>query len=295
MTIPMYSRSSDIKTFVTGEDCEGGWLLKHLYANELPDTTWFILGTAVHSTIEDSIENDWTLDEMLGDVDLNLMMAVGEATNGILESTAKNAKRSKATMRDDAQRLTTRWYNAAHPEGNVRNPIFDLYDWPPKVEHRIVVKPRDMGRQLYTTVDAIFEGGPDGEAVMIVDWKTGSTTSAPHSQLQTYFFGGLEEGWIEEDANKLLVGRFFHVDHFKDEPVFDYYGDTVIDTWIKRTHDTKMAMLDHGPAFSPDWYCKYCPARQACPLRGDGSFKDIGNRLDSIRLTYIPTDRKEDK
>jgi len=66
-TIPLYSRASDIKTFVTGEDCEGGWLLKHLYADELPDTTWFVLGTAIHETIESGILNDWSLDEMLGD------------------------------------------------------------------------------------------------------------------------------------------------------------------------------------------------------------------------------------
>ncbi|MCH8949616.1 MAG: hypothetical protein IIB87_04485, partial [Chloroflexi bacterium] len=100
---------------------------------------------------------------MLGDVDLNLMLAVGEALNGILESTARKAKRSKATMRDDAQRLVTKWFNAVHPDGNVRNPIFDLYDWPPRVEHQIRLRPRDQGKHLYTQVDAIFVGGPFGE------------------------------------------------------------------------------------------------------------------------------------
>jgi len=212
-----------------------------------------------------------------------------------MESKARNAKRSKATMRDDAERIVTKWFNAVHPDGEARNPIFNLYDWPPKTEHEIQLRPRDQGRQLYTTVDAIFEGGPFGEAVMIVDWKTGSTTSAPHSQLQTYYYGGLQEGWIDRKECDLLVGRFWHADHFKDEPVFDYYGDTVIDTWIKRTHDAKMAMLDHGAVFSPDWYCRYCPSADVCPVRGNGSFEDIGNRLEDIRLTYIPTREKEEE
>jgi len=295
-TIPLYSRASDLRTFLLSDGCEAAWLLKHLYPDETPDTSWFALGTGLHEAFEACILHDLDLDQLLGEAEMNLRIAVHDsAAAGMIENTARTAKRTKATMFNDAERIATKWYNNVHPDGNARNVIFEDYEWPPKVEHEIKLTPRNPDLHLYTTVDAIFVDGKFGEEVMIVDWKTGNSKTAAASQLQTYFYGGRKEGWIDKRQD-LLVGRFWHCEHEKDQPVFDYVGDQVVENWICRTAKAKAALLDsQRPVYNPGWVCRFCPSKQHCPVMGGGDVKSIGNRLAEADVIYAPAANEGEK
>lgn len=288
-TIPLYSRASDIRTMVLNQGCDGQLLLRWLYDGELPDAVWFILGTAAHTAYEQAILEDLDLDATLDVAHQDKkMMRLMAKEHGIIESGSKRAKRSLDTLDDDLTLVVTNWWQNVMPDGERRYKKLDEYDWPPLVEHNIVVKPRGRAGNLYTQVDAIFRHSEQkfGEETLIVDWKTGSTAKSHESQLHVYAYGGNKEGW--RPPHQWLVGAFFHAAAEKWQWVPDYVGDEVVETWIRRTHQAKIDTLEIGPVYAPDWWCNYCTSRSVCPVMGDGSNEDIELRLTSAQTIDQP-------
>ena len=63
MTIPMYSRSSDIRNLALGNGCEAASVLSWLYQE--PEPIWFPRGTAIHKAIENTMRFDLSKDHMM--------------------------------------------------------------------------------------------------------------------------------------------------------------------------------------------------------------------------------------
>jgi hypothetical protein len=269
--IPLWARASDVRTLALGSGCEAGWLMSNLYNAELPDTTWFALGTALHTGIEKSIDDE--LDNPYDAVDYvqaDIEIAKLESPD-MIQSASKRAKRTKDSMMDDAERIIRKWWDDVHPDSKLRKKIFDQYQWPPKVEHVIDVDvdPK-QGMILNTQVDAIFTARQDlpfGAEIAIVDWKTGSTAKAHDSQLHIYAYGGRKEGWYTNLPTE-PVGFFWHVDHSKPQMAGPYLGDDVVENWILSTYMQKDRIINAGPTYNPDWWCPYCRARDYCPVNG---------------------------
>ena len=290
-TLPMYTRSSDIRTLAMNAGCEASWLLSNLLNDELPGTVWFALGTSIHEAIEACILHNLTKDEMIayghGALDVELG---GE----IIESASKRSKRNLSTVRGDMERMLGKWWDDVHPMSPTRNPIFGKYVWPPKVEHNIVNKPRDKALRLFTQVDAIFTHNEEkfGEEILIVDWKSGAKATSDPAQLHTYMYGGRKEGWIK-DHQQSVVGMFWHIDHSKAQWVDDYLGDEVVEAWIRRTFELKKQVVSNlMPVYTPDWYCGYCRARGKCPVKGgDLSHEDVGILIMEATLVHEPEEQ----
>lgn len=296
--IPLYSRSSDIRNLALGAGCQASSALSWLYQDELPDTVWFQLGTAAHAAIEDSILENLNKADTIGAGLTYLTMEKAAATNGTIESASKRAKRSIATQKDDLINIVGQWWDDVHPDSEHRKPIFDLYQWPPKVEHEIQLHETDQ-LSLYTTVDAIFKAKPGeapfGEEVAIVDWKTGSKAHSNETQLQVYAYGGRKEGWFPDDATS--VGFFWHAASSKAQRVYGYVGDQIVEKWIKDTHRAKQAMLeDKAPRFVQDWWCGTCQARDMCPVqnpKGGKTLEEIGISITEATLLTEPDNERE--
>lgn len=297
MKLPLYARSSDIRTLALGQGCEGQWLLSNLLDDELPTTTWFALGTALHEGYELAIDGDLSTKEELEAYVRGEIRAVLDTEQNILESAAKRPKRTKDTMLSDGKRMAGKWWDDVHPDSDDRAKVFDRYEWPPKTEHNIAVE-TEAGHWLYTQVDAIFKG-KKGEATFgmdtpIVDWKTGSTAKAAVEQLETYAYGGLIEDWFAED--QATIGFFWHVDHSKAQDVNYYSGKEQVELWIKRTYNVKEEILnDKQPVYRRDWWCGYCRARSICPAYGGSlSHTDVGNMVEEAIVIEHPEREEEE-
>lgn len=290
ISIPLWSRASDIRTLALGQGCEGQWYLSHLYRGELPDAVWFILGTAIHTAIEETILHDYTLDEAIeiAHTDRRMMMHDAEA-NGIIQQTSARAKRGLHTIEDDINRMVKKWWDDVHPSSPSRLPVYNDYDWPPTVEYVI-----DVGideTRLITTVDAIFRGSQKfGEGTLVVDWKSGSTKKSHPSQIQTYAYGLKAEGLFDPTA-QLVIGAFHHIDHSTLQFEYDYWGDEIVESWIRNTNLTKS---HKDITFNPDWWCGYCTARAKCPVMGDGDMQDIKIRLGKANRLVEPEGEAEE-
>lgn len=296
LIIPAYSRSSDIRDLALGKGCEGKLFLSYLYPGELPDAVWFILGTAAHTAYEFGCHPDnenIELDDLLNVAFTEKMMLVAEAggLDNVIESAAKNPKRSKATLDQDLEFVVTQWFNQVHPNGNERTRWFEQeLVWPPReVEHRIELTPRTKSQRLFTTIDAIFDRVDPkfGSEVIIVDWKTGSKPKSDDEQLQVYHYGGRKEGWVSDEYQANVVGFFWHATG-KDQWVYDYPGDEIIDEWIDRTYMRKQRAIERAPAFTPDWWCNYCIAKDKCPLKGDGDLQEIRDLISQATIIDRP-------
>lgn len=276
--IPFWTRASDIRTLILSGGCQGSWILQKLYADELPDAVWFILGTSIHTAIEETITNDLSLEDMKAEAHMDKMMMLAIAGDNIIESASKRAKRGLHTINDDIDRMCDKWWKDVHPSSKERLPVYNNYAWPPTVEHII-----DVGKdetRLITQIDALFHGNDKfGEAQLIVDWKSGATKKAAPSQLHTYAYGLQQEGLFDADG-QVVVGLFHHIDHSAVQWVHDYWGDDVVAAHIRSTYANKDRMLSSGDInFAPDWWCGYCVAREKCPIEGQGNYQEITVRL----------------
>ena len=290
MTLPLYSRSSDIRNLALNGGCEGQWALTNLLDGQLPNTTWFALGTAVHDAIETAILDDLSRDDIIGYAEASLHVELGDGN--VMESVSKRAKRTKASMWDDCRRIAGRWWDDVYPGSPTRNKLFDKYEWPPKVEYNIKLKRRP---KLFTQVDAIFTSKDQkfGEEIATVDWKTGSKAHSDPAQLHTYHYGGRREKWIPEHQND-YIGFFWHVDHGKAQHVDGYYGDETVEQWLWRTDALKKIVVESQlPVYSPDWYCNYCQAKQVCPVKGNGSHDEVGILIQRATLLTEPDTNEE--
>lgn len=285
-TLPVWSRASDIRTLALGSGCQGQWALSHLYSGELPDAVWFILGTSLHTAIEEVITDELTLDEMIDVAHTDKMMMLAEA-NDVIEQTSARRKRHLGTLDDDIDRMCKKWWDDVHPSSPTRMKQYNDYDWPPTVEHVI-----DIGEgedRLITTVDAIFTGGERfGEETVVVDWKTGATKKSSDSQLHVYAYGLSREGMFDTDR-QVTLGWFHHVDHSLTQHVHDYWGDEVVGAQIRATHRIKGGIKQNGElVFVPDWFCGYCTARTKCPVMGQGDMAEIKLRIKEATFLEEP-------
>lgn len=172
--IPMWSRTSDVRNLVLTDACPMGVLLNWLYPDEVAGTVWWVLGSSLHKGIELTIANDLSYEDGLYECELEYDILLNANRKvGTIESTSARRKRSLETAPEDMKRMFRTWWNGVHPSSPDRHHFYDDYDWPPRVEYMISV-PSEVersGAALYTEVDAIFEGGPEGRPVAIVDWK----------------------------------------------------------------------------------------------------------------------------
>ena len=133
---PYWARASDVRTFALGTGCPAQQAITRLY--EVPDTTWFVLGTVLHEGYELTCNGEIYERQQL--IDYCMEMVHQQKTPDMIESASSRAKRTKATMVEDAERLAGKWWDAVHPDSKTRNPFFNQYQWPPKTEHMIEVE-----------------------------------------------------------------------------------------------------------------------------------------------------------
>lgn len=288
--IPMWNRASDVKTMALGDGCKGQWLLSHLYADELPDAVWFILGTALHTAIEEVCRGEAdTAQQMIDIAQTERMMMVAQS-NGIIESASKRAKRGMHTIEADIERMATKWWNDVHPTSPNRMDLYQQYQWPPTlIEHETDVELEGYGK-LVTTIDAVFTGNDTakfGEETLICDWKTGATSRSNPSQLQIYAYALRREGIMSDQAT--IVGQFHYLDHSKLGRVYEYWGDEQVEAALRLTRTLKDGILERKEVvYSPDWWCGYCIAQAVCPVAGKGSNTAVRDRIGEATLLELP-------
>ena len=265
-TIPLYTRSSDAGWAVLGNNCEMQYLLTFLIPEkDYPEPLWFIAGTAFHQVVEDVINDDLDLDQALMAGEFELMRGLDQVRKrGVIESKTRTLE----TYQDDMNEWLTNWFDDVHPHSATRMPEYEDYDWPPKTEHIIDLKNTPLGTVgMKTTVDAIFEGGPKGRQIAIVDWKTGVLGKAHDWQIQCYAYGLKCEGLMSMTQNRSL-GWFHHVYKQKIQKVSSYWGEAIpsIIRRIERRKRELMALGDATP--NPDWWCDSCAVKPFCPTKG---------------------------
>ena len=289
---PRWQRASDIRT-LTLEGCELGLVLSWLYE---PDyANWFILGSGAHYAIEMAITHDLDQEDAVYEGWLYCQRELTQAkAKGLEILTAYRSKRTPETMKRDLEEVVQNWFTAVHPDSKFRMEVYNDYDWPPKVEHMITLPEIN----LYTSTDAIFTGGPKGEEVAIVDWKTGSKASAPRSQLDTYAYGGRKEGWMPKGQK--FVGWFHHLTANKLQRVERYVGDAVVGSWLHAAEMRKESIASAAflPVAANTFQCaKTNPNNKNCPVCGPEETRpkvtDLLGRLADAKLELQPREISE--
>ncbi len=289
LSIPMWQRASDIRTLAI-EGCELGLTVGWLYPQDA--ATYFILGTGVHYSVEQAILYGLSLEEAIAEGWLSCQREIAKAqADGVEIIKANRSKRTLETMESDLSILVRNWFDTVPPGAEDRFPILDDYDWPPIVEHKIWL-PKE---NLYTTVDAIFQGGPKGGEVAIVDWKSGSKSYAPPSQLHTYRFGGVREGWFPKEQK--FVGFFVHLNAGKVQLVNEYIGDAVVTSWLHAAELRKKEIVQARrlPLALDSYNCQNTNVnKKNCPTCGDGNVVELLGRIAQAELETEPAEKKSE-
>ena len=244
-----------------------GWLIGHLYPQD--EASWFILGSGGHKAIEMAIVYGLSVSDA---IDEGMYYADREIKNANAAGreilTAYRSLRTVDTMRADMTQTVKSWFKDVHPDSPDRMPRYDEYTWPPKVEH-IILLPDVGSHGLRTQVDAIFVDGPEREEVAIVDWKTGSSSSAPRAQLDIYHYGGKLEGWMPPEQK--FTGWFHHTTKGKLQVIERYIGDAVVASWIRAAdlRKAEIAKAEYLPVADNSFRCaKTNTANKNCPVCG---------------------------
>jgi hypothetical protein len=255
--LPMATRSTDVSMM---HQCPGRWVLSNLYESEQAEASFFILGTALHETIEVAINMDLDLDWALRHLNAHLEREFER----LAESPAiklQTSKRGFDTMFGDAERMLRNWFRTVHPDSAKRLPIYDEYEWPPKTEVAWMSVGTDTAYPQWGSIDAVFEAE---DRFALVDWKSGTSRQRDSNQLQFYRYGfdPGAEAW------------FHHLDKVQARSVIqmadDYPGDDAVKQRILATEAIKDSIIEgQYPTFNPDWYCGYCPVQHVCPADGD--------------------------
>lgn len=254
--IPEATRASEVRALYHG--CG----LRQFYDWALvPDRgyAWFHVGTGIHLAIEQKLEDP-------SGVDLEDM-----------RFTALNFYYSQCKEDEEAgipTRHSTKVPDAVGIEVQVGKCLTNFL--------RHMVKGRYLALNLYateleallpgfrTTIDAVFCGdeGPDA-GVDIVDWKTGTSTSADPIQLYVYRWA------LERLGYKVKGGWFHHLYSDKIQEVdWDAYDAEYVGIQVKATGQYKRSHIPPSP--TPGWYCKHlCPYKQYCPEYVSGVYSAI--------------------
>lgn len=268
--IPMFTRASDL-----GVDCWGQWFLSQYFVEELPDAGFFITGTSAHDGIEGAILNDWDLETTLEVAQDNASMAIQKAVEEG-RGTIWSKKRTEKNYREVLELVISNWFLDVHPDSEERHPVYNLYQWPPKVEFPIEL-PDAVNRGLFTRPDAIFTH-KSGKFSAVVDWKSGATAKSGDIQLWTYRYG------LQRMGINVQRGWFHHLAFRKLQDIETWPTDEYIEMRIREAEVIKEAQL-FTPR--PDWYCDYCRAQKLCPLQGGGlSWDDMMDAIEESNPMY---------
>jgi hypothetical protein len=283
--LPLYSRASDVRDLA---DCPGKWALSYLYSPELPEMGWFILGDAVHFTIEAAIIDKLSEEEALAEYQVRFVKRIMDAEGPIQWSSRRDQAQSKAT----GEAAISTWFKMT--QGPDRDPILNGYEEYPQPEVLLSVSKGKFGEvpayAIRTEADAIYPPawGSIRESPLIVDWKTGSKAHAKSLQLHLYYYAGRKAGIIPDYAS--FHGAFFHLAQGKVQKADPYPGDDVIEAMIQYVEGMKGLMRDGKVLFRPDWWCNTCRAKSVCPIEGQGNLEEVQRKLKKAQWLQEPID-----
>jgi hypothetical protein len=260
------------------------------------EASFFILGSALHTAIENAIVFDMDEDWALGGLNATLNREIERVVDAINKNDVRvieSSKRGFDTMIEDAERMLRNWFKFVHPDSDKRLPIYDGYDWPPRTEVAFMSPAVRAGTAfpVWGSIDAIFYGK---EGVAHVDWKSGASRQRNSDQLHFYAFG-MQEGNAEGFAT-----WFHHLDKVQARSIIQhadpYPGDDAVRARILATEAIKGAICaGEYPQFNADWYCNYCPVQHYCPVEGDVRNRDANaqNLRSMLRLARPMTELPE--
>jgi hypothetical protein len=257
----MATRSTDVS--MMGQ-CPGRWVLTNFYENQQVEASFFILGTALHETIEVAInmdlDPDWAMKHLLAGLDRELERVAASDVPRI-----ESSKRGFDSMHEDAERMLRNWFRSVHPDSDKRHPIYDEYEWPPRTEVAWDRLPQGHSYPAWGSIDALWTSKGVTKHHAITDWKSGTSRQRSSDQLDFYRFGlghGDMPAW------------FHHLDKVRNSAIIQmadpYPGDDAVRQRIIATEAIKEGILEDGHVtFNPDWYCGWCPVQHHCPADGD--------------------------
>ena len=144
--------------------------------------------------------------------------------------------------------------------------------------------------------------------IAIVDWKTGSSKTADHAQLQIYRYGlhmedrnvppmsrVVSDLWFPNGAGS-FIGWFHHLDANKIQIVDPYLGNTVVQHWLTMTSAYKKAMVEENTIVATNSFlCQnYNNAQALCPTCAPEptevkEWHEILGRLERAKVQKVPT------
>lgn len=264
--LPMATRSTDAATV---HECPGKWVLSNFYEKEKADASYFMLGSQLHETIECCILLDLDEDQAIRHLNAGLEQKLAQAEGKRIIETPK---RSLMSMAEDAERLLGNWFTSVHPDSSKRHPIYDEYEWPPKVEEPFI---RDVGtaHPIWGSIDVLWTSKGTTKHHAITDWKSGTSRQRSYDQLHFYRFG-LGEGNIPAWYHRLDAVQARAMIQMAE----DYPGDDAVRQRVLATEAIKQAVLDDGRvSFNPGPLCNYCPVQEFCPSEGKDRKKNLQN------------------
>lgn len=268
--IPMATRSTDVSMM---NQCAGRWALTLLREPEQADASFFIRGEGLHRAIEIAIKRNVDLDKMKTWIDTWIQQTLEQLGS---RRSIESSRSGFDTMSEDAERMLTNWFRFVHPDSDKRHPLYDDYEWPPRVELPFERSINTGTRYpVWGSIDALFTSKGMTKHHRIVDWKSNTQKPDSHFQLQFYRFG---MGLGNTPANFHMLDRIRQPSIVVEAE--DYPGDDFIRKAIHETENVKLRLLDGViPDFNPDWYCNYCSVQHLCPVDGDPR-----NRKENLRI-----------
>lgn len=250
-------------------DCFGRQVLQWFFEEDQADTSYFTLGSILHDTIQLAIETNIDLPLALEHAHKVVALALDDiGTSGNIKMEA--SQRGFDSMHEDAERMISNWFAKVPPDAEKRHPIYNDYEWPPRVEVPFAKQvPGALKYGVWGVVDAVFL--PKAEVpTLIVDWKSSTQRQKSDFQLNFYRFG-LEL----PDA----LAAYHNLDRVRDAAIIQmaepYPGHKDIIRGARLLELRKEAVvLGEMPLFTPDWYCNYCPVQHLCPVDGDPRKRD---------------------
>jgi hypothetical protein len=284
LVIPLYTRSSDVKTI---ERCPAQWALSLFHEGEDADASFYVLGDTVHRAIERIVRDDLNLEAASawgkGFIDASL-----ERLRPIqLETT----RRGFDTIEEDFFRMLARWWQDVHPRSEKRMEEYQDLVWPPRVEVRIQADVPGLLYPVWGSIDALFQN-LDNPGQTLVDWKTGADPRADQFQFEFYLLAG---GFDLENTE----AWFHHIDckDRKGKTKLQFIQPFDMEDTIERIAEVEQLKEERDLAqANTGWWCPWCPVAMFCPTdeseRYGGNARkleqDLQRKLKYAKLATTP-------